>query len=94
MRYFSLKGSTLSYRGSESDRAPWRTVTLRGCVIRHEGLKKGKFHVFSIYLRDFLEQGLKGGMILRLRFGFWIFLSLFFSSICHILPLKIVQKMK
>jgi diacylglycerol O-acyltransferase-1 len=50
LRYFTLNGNFLSYFGDEKDLRPRRTIDLSSCVICDEGIKKGNFYVFSIYL--------------------------------------------
>lgn len=70
LRYFELKGNSLSYFEDDSEsRRPRRTIDLSNCVIKNEGTKKlGSFHLFGIYLAgsEQLERGPNSGVLLRL----------------------------
>lgn len=66
LRYFVLKGTNLSYYVDERDNRPRKTIDLSNCLVRPEGIKRGIYHLFSIYLitPDRPEQD--GSRLLRL----------------------------
>jgi len=66
LRYFVLKGKNLSYYVDDRDNRPRKTIDLTNCLIRPEGIKRGIYHLFSIYLitPDRPEQD--GSRLLRL----------------------------
>ena len=66
LRYFVLKGKNLSYYIDDRDNRPRKTIDLTNCLVRPEGIKRGVYHLFSIYLitPDRPEQD--GSRLLRL----------------------------
>ena len=66
LRYFILTGSSLSYFADDRDHRPRRTVDLRNCFVRDEGVKQaGKYHIFGIYLNTDYETN-DNNLLLRL----------------------------
>ena len=49
LRYFTLQGTNMSYYIDDRELRPRKTFSLAGCIVRDDGIKKGKFHVFSVF---------------------------------------------
>jgi len=49
LRYFVLKGTSLSYFTDDHDQRPRRTIDLTSCVVKDEGRKKGKYSIFAVH---------------------------------------------
>lgn len=65
LRYFVLQGSTISYYADDRELRPRRTISLEGCIVRDEGLKKERYNIFSIFWPSQEDPDEPGNLLLR-----------------------------
>lgn len=66
LRYFVLQGKNISYYIDDRELRPRKTFSIEGCIVRDDGVKKGRYHILSVYWPSVENSDEVGNLLLRL----------------------------